>query len=155
MKEKWSQFESGGKQPGMVDGMDRERMGRLREEIESMESYDDDADSYVYVVELERDDGEIFFYVGMTIDIFDRMRSHVSNPAKRHTPIAGPEHEYLMSVDFGDEIYDFNCVVEVESYSKREIQFEDNFKEFVREQERKRSFELAIEHDTTNILGGR
>lgn len=104
---------------------------------ELMDSVDVDG-LCLYVLELRREDGESFFYVGVSDDLRHRLRHHT-----KYDEIAMPDPEsgeYRRGVSFD--------VVSVE----RTIACDD--RDEANRLEREVPFEVCLERETTNILGG-
>lgn len=92
----------------------------------------------LYVLELSREDGESFFYVGVTEDLRHRLRHH-----SKYDEISMPDPEtgeYRRGVSF--EVEDIERVVSCEDRAE------------AKRLEREIPFEVCLEKETTNILGG-
>jgi hypothetical protein len=137
------------------------------ERIRSAPGFSRDADAYVYVLELERlSDASTWFYVGKWEGSVSDLPEYIENHASKFTRsrvISYEGHELL----FGD--YDTSIVpqgithhvVDVEqivSISVPDISALNDVgaeSSYVEEIERRTAYEIAIEHETTNVLGGK
>ena len=105
----------------------------------------DIADGYVYVLEIERGDGELYYYVGSTTKMPEsRIREHVSGHTCRAMPIIRNGEEVL-----GDTSEQDFVVTGVE----RLIPVDFESKDKLLNVERETAYQVAIDHQTTNISG--
>lgn len=104
------------------------------------------SDYYIYVLELIRcEDGEVFYYVGKTDNLINRISNHVySSNRERYGRIYMPN----MNGESSDE-------VEYRILSVGNIVSVNGSESLALNKERELAYSLAIEKDTTNILGGR
>lgn len=103
------------------------------------------ADGYVYVLEIERDDGELYYYVGSTTKVPEsRIREHVSGHTCRSMPVMRNNEEVL-----GDTSEQDFVVTGVE----RLIPVDFDSKDKLLNVERETAYQVAIDHQTTNVSG--
>jgi hypothetical protein len=100
------------------------------------------ADYHIYVLRVQRHDGQRFFYVGMSEAVLSRLKSHARYGGQN---MRVPTTNGAISKDTDFEIQE---VVEVEG-------LHDTTAAEARERERRKAYELAIDHNTTNVIGGR
>ncbi|AGC34405.1 GIY-YIG endonuclease [Haloarcula virus HVTV-2] len=112
------------------------------------DSYDFSTSGYVYVLVLKRStDDTTWFYVGETTQLEKRLRVH-SNCASEMTVSVQKDGDsfleriYLNEDDRFDVVGLYDLVPVEGGVNQR------------KDAERKRAYEIAIEHETTNILGG-
>jgi hypothetical protein len=111
-----------------------------------LDGWSHDSESYIYVLCIERvDDGEIFWYVGETTDIYSRMRSHKYPSGEMSIPTTSGKIVSTHPVeDARFKLRGLERVIDVSDCSDAER----------RNEERKTAFRVAIEKQTTNVLGG-
>lgn len=99
----------------------------------------------VYVLELLRFDGEEFYYVGMAKNVVDRLQTHIGVAQDDYDEgkVSMPTPEGKL----GAPSYD---VVDLERRVRG-----GGTKDEARETERRMAYEIALEYDTTNVLGGK
>jgi hypothetical protein len=127
-----------------------------------------DADAYVYVLELERlSDSSTWYYVGKREEgqfsaLLRYIRSH-ANKFTRSRAITYDGHELLLG-DYDTSIvpqgttHDVVDVERIVPISVPELAAVDESGAescYVSEIERRTAYEVAIEHNTTNVLGGK
>lgn len=127
------------------------------------------ADAYVYVITVERStDSKEFYYVGSVNAgqkgaqaLAERLRTHYNGTSR----ITGPkktEYGPIRLSDYrarrtGEEKPTFAATNAVRVESIQQHDGEDNYVRDCRMKalERKVAFEVAIDHDTTHVLGGK
>lgn len=109
-----------------------------RDVQEMLAPYDSTDERLIYVLRLRRVDGEVFYYVGSTNDLELRLRHHMKYDKISMPTVGGDSFE--TGVEF--------VVDDVE-----EIEYvDDTNRANVREREKK--YEVCLDKETTNILGG-
>jgi len=104
-----------------------------------LSDFNTDSKFITYILKIRRFDGDEFYYVGTTKNPIQRMIHHM-----RREDISLPkadEFGYSKDVEF-----DIISVLEVHNFKT---------KEEAMEKERVRALEIAIEKETTNVVGGR
>lgn len=97
------------------------------------------ASQHVYVLQIERPiDGELFYYVGLSNAVVDRIIAHL----KASQPISIPTR----SGGLTRQDYDVVGLERIEPFEDRST---------ARNAERKIMLETAIEKDTTKVIGGK
>lgn len=105
----------------------------------------DVGEAYVYVLEIERDDGETYYYVGSTSSSPSRrLKQHTSQNACRKMPVNRDGIEVL-----GDTSEQAFTIVGVE----RVVPVNSDSRDRLLEVERETAYQVAIDHQTTNISG--
>lgn len=133
----------------------------------NMSGCDPDAKAYIYVLKLSRaSDSSVWYYVGKSEGQFSGLLSRIRSHAKEFDQSRVVAHNGR-DVLLGD--YNFSIrppgtthqVVDIErivSISESELSvFDDPDLEscYVVEAERRTAYEVAIDHETTNVLGGK
>lgn len=109
-------------------------------------NYNDDADGYTYVLKLERDiDGKIFWYVGCTLDIVNRIFDHLKNDGDFH----GPKKDNGDIIKSKDVCFHLISIKDVCSYNFDTQEVMSGLKV----KERKRYIDLVLDKKSHNILG--
>ncbi len=134
--------------------------------IRKRSDVDREAAAHVYTLKVVREsDGVEYYYVGKVTARFQkletRIRSHFagsSNITGVTITNTGPALISKHRADQHDLEKDEFSATEVISFEPM-YRFEDEswprFKSRVKEQERRRSYEVAIKHETTKVIGGR
>lgn len=132
-----------------------ERWQEIVGDIENLDGYDSTADGYVYVLQVDLD-GEEAYYVGQTVNPIRRLKNYI---------IGKPRARWNKQTPFGkvstnrDEYTNISCsvvdVLYVVSMYKGEGESEETFRRRRLERERKESFTVALDKNTTNVFGGR
>lgn len=120
---------------------------------EECDGYSDFGDGYIYVLKVRRSaDGEIFYYVGETKNPVERIHRHCSF-FEATKPVLSDEGMRI-SRDAGT--YVVEELVEIETIEKKwdGTQYAKSLKDRMRNREREKVCEVAIEYGTTNVLGG-
>jgi hypothetical protein len=126
-----------------------------------------DADAYVYVLELNRlSDASTWFYVGKREGQFSELLSYIRGHAKRFTRsrvITYDEHEILLG-DYNTSIVPQGTthhVVDIERIVPISVPTLSGLDEsgaetcYIAEIERQTAYDVALDHETTNVLGGK
>lgn len=135
--------------------------------IREAPGFDPDAESYVYVLELTRkSDSSTWFYVGkregQLAALQSRIRTHASEFTQSRTVEFGPaeilvgNHNYSVDLQGAThQVVDIERLVSISGETLAAL--EDSTAEscYVSEVERRTAYEVAIENDTTNVLGGK
>lgn len=137
------------------------------EKIRNAPGFSRNADAYVYVLELKRlSDSSTWFYVGKLEEPFLKLPGYIRSHASKFTrsrAITYDGHELL----FGD--YDTSILPQGTTHHVVDVTrivpisvpnftaLDDSGAEscYVSEIERRTAYEVAIEHETTNVLGGK
>lgn len=133
--------------------------------------FESDADAYIYVLLLRRfDDGSDWYYIGQAADgensLQARLRKHIRDPTNIQRTVEREGREIL-----GRKVTDSHRVVGIDRVEslftesirqqrEEEHQFDylnpDRYVDFyINEAERRMAYEIAIEKETTNVLGGK
>lgn len=139
-------------------------------DIKSIDGYKEDADGYIYVLKVHRlCDDEIFYYVGKSdilgggyrgngeANVKGRIETHKRKGGDFRMPMPSAlcEEELIIT---SDSIHRSNVEIEtksITSYYKSEYEPKKHFGARMREQERRKAFELSKKHQTLNIIGGK
>lgn len=128
---------------------------------------DPDAEAYVYVLKLKRtSDSSLWFYVGKSEGQFSgllsRIRSHTRKFNQSRVVTHNGKDVLLGDYNFSiqppgttHQVIDIDRIVPI---SESELSaFDDSDLEscYIVETERRTAYEVALDHDTTNILGGK
>lgn len=120
----------------------RDRVGQLPQ------SYDDDADGYIYALKMVRD-GEDYYYIGMSTRLKKRLNTHSRGSSK---VMLHHENKYDTMNNLG--IYPV-CVVRIENYYKRDNESDKEFKDRLKSEEHIISHQISAAFNTDKVLGGR
>lgn len=102
-------------------------------------------DGYVYVLEIERDDGELYYYVGSTTSSPERrVTQHTSKNACRAMPVVRNGEEVM-----GDTSEQSFTITGVERIVAVDFESRDRLLNV----EREIAYQVAIDYQTTNISG--
>jgi len=124
--------------------------------IENVDGYDNDADAHIYVLKIEIYEKEVF-YVGQSRNVKRRITTHASRTPKislyektNNGNAMLPKSETISKGDAN--VIDILYLVPMYKEDS-----EDNilFNRRVLEKERKESYSLAIEKNTTDVFGGK
>lgn len=119
-----------------------------------LRAVDSGAEGYVYTIKLRRSDDKLYWYVGSVSSGIDglkkRIRSHKRLNGECSAPVKINGREVLLGKrdDVRRQEYEFIAVEEV-------TPVEDDAPRHLREIERRKALEIALEHDTKNVLGGK
>lgn len=120
---------------------------RINDTLQDVDGYAKDADGYVYVLKFIRtEDDETFYYVGMTTNLKSRVLTHTSEFRARK-PLATDEGVRYSSAEGS---YEFQEIERVVSFRNR-----GRMRDVLKNKEREMAFEIALEYETTNVLGGK
>lgn len=111
------------------------------------ESYDSDADGYVYVLKMVRE-GISYFYVGMSQRLKKRLNTHSLQSSK---VMLHQENKYdtMKALDLHPV-----CIVRIENYYKDD-ESDDEFRDRLKSEEHIISHQVSAAFNTDKILGGR
>jgi len=102
-------------------------------------------DGYIYVLEVKREDGEEFYYVGSTSQpVENRLRNHANGSVPNAMPVNRGGTEML-----GDTSEQSFELVKVD----RVIAVDFSDRDRLLEKERETAYRVAIEYETTNVCG--
>lgn len=133
----------------------------------NMSGCDPDAKAYVYVLELKRtSDSSIWFYVGKSEGKFSGLLSRIRSHAKEFDQSRVVAHngrdillgDYNFSIQPPGTTHQVVDIERIVSISEPELSiFDDPDLEscYVVEVERRTAYEVATDHETTNVLGGK
>lgn len=128
---------------------------------------DPDAEAYVYVLELKRtSDSSQWFYVGKSEAQLSGLLSRIRSHAKKFNQSRVVTHngrdvllgDYNFSIQPPGTTHQVVGIERIVSISESELSdFDDSDLEscYIIEIERRTAYEVALDHDTTNILGGK
>lgn len=129
-------------------------MTSLTDLDELIEAVDDGAEGYIYTIKLRRSDGKMYWYVGSVSSgirgLKKRIRSHKRLNGECSAPVKINGREMLLGKrdDIRKSEYEFVSVEDVSPVS-------DNNPRYLREIERQRAIDVALENKTRNVLGGK
>lgn len=113
---------------------------------------DQRTDWYVYVLEMERlTDESTWYYVGETKNLRNRILSHFSTSVRMSRYEVAIENGYQVYTNSHEQMM-IRSLHEVE---KIVLPDEVDQDEYVKNRERRKSYEVAIEEDTTHVIGGK
>lgn len=136
-------------------------------EVRSTPGCDPDAAAYIYVLKLKRlDDDSTWFYVGKREDGFrglvSRVRSHGSNFTQSRTLnqngaeiLRGDYNASMKRPGTTHQVMGIERIISIQSSKLAEFEDSGAKTAYIAEIERRTSYEVAIEHGTTNVLGGK
>lgn len=136
-------------------------------EVRSAPGCDPDAVAYVYVLRLKRlDDDSTWFYVGKREDGFrglvSRVRIHGNNFTQSRTLnqngteiLLGDYNASMKRPDTTHQVIGIERIVSIQSSELAELDDSGTKTAYIAEIERRTSYEVALEHETTNVLGGK
>lgn len=119
-----------------------------------LEALDQEAEGYVYVIKLRRSDNKLYYYVGSVTSgikgLKKRMRSHNRLNGECSAPVRVNGREVLLGKrdDVRKAEYEFLGVESIEPVYNDENRH-------IREIERRKSIEVALDKNTKNVLGGK
>lgn len=135
--------------------------------IRDASGFSTDADAYVYVLELNRlSDSSTWFYVGKKEGTFEDLLSYLRSHANKFTrsrAIIYEGHEILLG-DYNTSVapqgtthhvVDVERVVPIRVPELSALDDSGAQTHYISEIERRTAYEVAIEHQTTNVLGGK
>lgn len=142
-------------------------LSKWEESVRGAPGFEPNAGAYIYVLELERlTDNSTWYYVGKSeggfSSLISRTRSHTSNfNNQRVIQQDGGEilcGDYNASVARPERSHRVLGVDRIVSLSPDRLDQFDNTERakcHIREIERRTAYEVALDHDTTNVLGGK
>lgn len=136
-----------------------------RDFAEDVKGYKPGADAYIYVISLVRlQDDSRWFYVGKSDNgeegVKARIQSHVNSFTTSRVIRSGGVEMILSTYAGSGESENTHRVVGVERLVPicfGDLDSDENWKKknYVKEVERRTSYKVAIDHETTNVLGGK
>lgn len=147
--------------------MDRQPNQNWEENIRDAPGFDLDADAYVYVLELERlSDSSTWFYVGKREGKFQDLVGYIRSHASKFTRSRVVNYEgldillgnYNASMALQGTTHRVINIERIVPISAAEIASLDNSDAescYISEIERRTAYEVALDHETTNVLGGK
>jgi len=138
----------------------------MQEELRTRDDVQPSASGWIYTLKVVRQsDKAEFFYVGKAQGYFQQFASRVQshfNGTSRMTAVANTEYGNVQVTEHQSQTYGIDKpemkaveIVSVENLRKSPNEPVRLFKCRVREAERRRSYEVAVEHGTTDVLGGK
>ena len=136
-------------------------------EVRSAPGCDPDAAAYIYVLQLKRlGDDSTWFYVGKREDGFrglvSRVRSHGYNFTQSRTLthngaeiLRGDYNASMKRPGTTHQVLGVERIVSIQSSELAALADTGSKTAYVAEIERRTSYEVALEHETTNVLGGK
>jgi hypothetical protein len=136
-------------------------------EVRSVPGCDQDAVAYIYVLKLKRlDDDSTWFYVGKREDSFKGLVSRIRNHGNNFTQSRTLNHEgvEILRGDYNasmkrpgttHQVVDIERIISIHSDEIADLDDSGAETAYIAELERKTSYEVALEHETTNVLGGK
>lgn len=128
---------------------------------------DPDAEAYVYVLELDRlSDSSTWFYVGQTVRDFSELPGYVREHARKFDRSRAVTHDGE-EILLGDHTYsmvpkgvthhvvDVERVVPISGTDLESLDDSDAESCYIDEIERRTAYEVALNQETTNVLGGK
>lgn len=135
--------------------MPRCQHGVIKEALASLTpDYLSDFDAYVYVLTVERTvGGEVFYYVGSTMDFHYRYDNHFRASGSFAALVPSGYGERM--VPAAENVYEIADVADFDVVHQRHHESDDEFEARLREQEWRTFAEIACEKDkTTFSVGG-
>lgn len=138
-----------------------------RAALEEAPGCDLEAEAYIYALEVERiADSSTWYYVGKSEGQFSGLVSRVRSHAKDFNQSRVISHkdqpvlvgDYNFSVDPPGTthlVVDIERIVSIHSDDLSALDSEEMESCYITELERKTAYEVALAHDTTNVLGGK
>ena len=128
----------------------------LREFMSDVDGFDHSADAYVYsVVLIRRMDGTEWYYVGQTTSgeegLKGRLRKHIRGEMKKPVRRNGID---VLDTRVPENTTDTYATIGVERVESILVDSEELLEARTLERERKTAYEIALEKQTTNVLGG-
>lgn len=130
--------------------------GLVKNILEDIDGYDVNADGYVYVLECEfMLYNHTYYYIGAVYkgQLYGRIANHATG-CSFEAPVRQERTTVLGNVSNHIDSYIVTDIESVDSYYNEGLEF-DTFKKLIRNEERKKSYRIAIEKDTTNVIGGK
>jgi len=119
-----------------------------------LDALDQNAEGYVYVIKLRRSDDKLYYYIGSVTSGLDGLKKRIQSHCRLNGECSAPVRVNGTEVLLGkrDDVrkgeYEFVSVEEIEPvYTSRD--------RHIRELERQKSMDVAFEHGTKNVLGGK
>jgi len=136
-------------------------------EVRSAPGCDPDAAAYIYVLKLKRlDDDTTWFYVGKREDGFNGLVNRIRNHGNIFTQSRTLNHEgvEILRGDYNasmkrpgttHQVVGIERIISIQSDELTEFDNTGAKTAYIAEIERRTSYEVALEHETTNVLGGK
>jgi hypothetical protein len=136
-------------------------------ELRSAPGCDPDAAAYIYVLKLKRlNDDTIWFYVGKREDGFNGLVSRVRNHGNNFTQSRTLTHEEveILRGDYNasmkrpgitHQVVGVERIVSIQNDKLAELGDTGAKSAYIAEVERRTAYKVALEHETTNVLGGK
>lgn len=140
-------------------------------DMQGVDGFESDAGAYIYVLRLKREsDGSDWYYVGQATGglsgLETRIRSHLRNPTNIQRTVVRDDREILArKVEYSHDVV---AIERIEPLYTDEIRADradihehgylnpERYTSFyINEAERRIAYEMAIEKETTNVLGGK
>jgi len=139
--------------------------------MQDVDGFDSGADAYVYVLKLKRiEDKSDWFYVGQVSGgesgLEDRLRQHISNPTNIQRTVQRDGREILarkvtdshrvVGIEWVEPLYTESIRMEREEDHQFDYLNPERYVKFyINEAERRAAYQVAVEKETTNVLGGK
>jgi hypothetical protein len=128
----------------------------LREFLSEVDGFEPEAEAYVYAVALvRRRTGTRWYYVGQTMNGEDgleaRFRKHIRGEMTKTVRRDGID---VLDSPLSEDTTDTYVATGVERVEPVSVEIEPLQDARVLERERKMAYEVAIDNETTNVLGG-
>lgn len=133
--------------------------------IRNAPGFEPDAAAYIYALELERlSDSSTWYYVGKSRSrgVESRIRSHTRQFTQSRVVDHGGEdilvgdHNYsIKPKGTTHDVVDVERIVSIPDEDLAILDDSDAESCFISELERRTSYEIALDHETTNVLGGK
>jgi hypothetical protein len=135
--------------------------------IRNAPGFDADARAYVYVLELDRlRDSSTWFYVGKFESRFPELLKYIRSHARKFTRsrvvayggqeiLLGDYNTSIAPQGMTHHVVDVERIVPISDTDLAALDDPDVESCYVSEVERRTAYEVAIDHETTNVLGGK
>jgi hypothetical protein len=135
--------------------------------IRDAPGFDPNAEAYVYVLELRRlSDSSTWFYVGKREGRFSELQEYIRGHASKFTrsrvvthsgeEILLGDHNYSMEPKgTTHHVVDVERIVPVLGSDLASLDDPDAESCYISEVERRTAYEVSLDHETTNVLGGK
>lgn len=135
--------------------------------LQNAPGFDPDAEAYVYVLELVRlSDSSTWFYVGKSegrsSKLLGRIRQHARKFSQSRVvnhngeEIVLGDHNYSMAPKgTTHHVVDVERIVPISGSDLASLDDSDAKSCYISEVERRTSYEVSLDHETTNVLGGK
>lgn len=128
----------------------------VRDVLYDIQSYESEADGYIYVLKCEFQlYNSIYYYIGCVTkgDLVSRISDHVTE-RYFEAPVRCEGVTVLGDIRDYPDNYVVLDVIDVDSYYKDSKEY-TIFKKMLLNKEREKSYQVAIDKDTTNVIGGK